>query len=74
MFSLALITIGTGAAMWALAQLVMKNPPTALWGVPVCALVLAVMWGFSAAGQRLAGDEMRAMRLAVEGAVKLEGG
>jgi hypothetical protein len=52
--SLTLITIGTGAAMW---------------GVAACVLVLAAMWSVSAAGQRLAADEMRRMRLAIDRAL-----
>lgn len=68
--SLALLTIGLGAAMWGVAQLMMENPPTALWAVAACVVVFTLMWSVSAAGQRLAADEMHAMKSAVERAVK----
>lgn len=68
--SIALLTIGLGAAMWGVAQLMMQNPPTALWAVAACVVVFALMWSVSAAGQRLATDEMQAMKAAVEQALQ----
>jgi len=68
--SLALITIGVGAAMWGVAQLMMEDRPTALWVIAACVLVFAAMWSISAAGQRLAADEMQAMKSAVEQALQ----
>lgn len=64
--SLALLTTALIAVMWATAELMLGEPPLALWVVPVCVLVLAVMWGISAAGQRLARAEMAEMQAAVE--------
>lgn len=68
--SLAIITTMIGAAMWGLAQVITENPPTALWVVPIGVLALVVMWALSAAGQRLAADEMHAMRNAIESAIQ----
>lgn len=67
--SLALFTIAFVALMWGCAELVMRKPPHALWVIPACFAVLIVMWLISAAGQRLAADEMARMRDAVERAV-----
>ncbi len=64
--SLSLITIAAGAATWGAAELLMNKPPLALWAVPVCAIALAGMWLVSAAGQRLARDEMTEMQACVE--------
>ncbi|MEL7473925.1 MAG: hypothetical protein AAGK04_11465 [Planctomycetota bacterium] len=60
--SLALVTIAFGAAMWGVAELLVRSPPRALLVIPVCLVVLVAMWLFSAAGQRLARDEMAAMQ------------
>ncbi|MFG0306555.1 MAG: hypothetical protein ACF8Q5_10140 [Phycisphaerales bacterium JB040] len=67
--SLALLTIIFGAAMWATAELMLDRPPHALWVIPACLLVLALMWTASALGQRLAADEMADMRRAIEHAI-----
>lgn len=66
---LALLTIVLGAAMWGLAELSLKQRPTALLFIPASVAVGAVMFAASAVGQRLAGPEMDAMRAAVEGVV-----
>jgi len=59
--SLALLTIGFGAAMWGAAEMLTGQPPWALLVIPACLLVLVLMWLFSAAGQRLARERMDAM-------------
>ena len=64
--SLALVTIIVAAAMWGVIQLMMDRWPTAMLLVPACVAVMAMMWAVSAAGQRLAADEMARMRDAVE--------
>ena len=72
--SLALVTLSAGAAMWAAAQWTMGRPMAALWVIPACAAVLVVMWGVSAAGQRLAVEEIAEMWAAVQEAVGGSGG
>ena len=64
--SLAIITTALGALIWASAQLMLSSPPHALWIIPVCFALLAVMWAISAAGQRLAATEMKRMRQEIE--------
>jgi len=59
--SLSLVTIIVGALVWAFAEFTLGRPPHALWAVPVCVVVLGVMWSLSAAGQRLAAGEMDAL-------------
>ncbi len=68
--SLALFTIAFVALMWGCAELVMRKTPIALWVIPACFLVLVVMWLISAAGQKLATDEMTRMHQAVEAVVR----
>jgi len=68
--SLTLITTAFGAGMWGVAEIALKEPPLALWIIPVCAAVLALMWWASAVGQRLARDQMDRMRAAVDSALK----
>lgn len=68
--SLALLTTAFGALVWGAAQLLMHKPPHALWVIPVCFGVLIAMWLLSAAGQRLAADDMARMRAAVEDVVR----
>ncbi len=67
--SLSLFTIAAIAATWAGAELLMNKPPMALWAIPICVAVLITMWLISAAGQRLAHDEMVEMQQLVESAV-----
>lgn len=68
--SLALLTIGFGAAMWGVAEMLVREPPRALLVIPVCLVALVVMWAVSATGQRLARGEMDAMREAVQGVLR----
>ena len=68
--SLALLTTAAGAAMWGAAEIALKRPPLAFWIIPACVAVLALMWWVSAIGQRLAHEQMDAMRAAVEAALK----
>jgi hypothetical protein len=70
LISLALITVASGAAMWALAQLIMHRPPHALWVIPACLAALVLLWAASAAGQRLARHDMHAMWAAVLAAAR----
>jgi hypothetical protein len=67
--TLALLTVTVSALVWGGAQLQLGGPPHAFWAVPVCVLVLIVMWTISAAGQRLAREEMGAMWEGVERAL-----
>jgi len=67
--SLALVTVIVSAGVWGLVQLMMEQWPTAMLAVPVCVGVMAVMWGVSAAGQRLAAAEMGRMREEIEAVV-----
>ncbi len=67
--SLSLLTIAAGAAVWGVAEMMMNHPPRAFWGVPIALVVLVAMWAISAAGQKLAHDEMVEIQHAVEAAL-----
>lgn len=67
--SLSLLTIAAGAVVWGVAEMMMGHPPRAFWGVPIALVVLVVMWAVSAAGQRLAHDEMVEIQQAIEEAL-----
>lgn len=63
---LSLLTISLGAAMWGSAELVLGRTPWSLLFIPACiAIGLAMLWA-SLLGQRLARDEMAAMRRALD--------
>lgn len=64
--SLAIVTSAGVGLIWACAQVMLDQPPTAAWSVLVGAVLLVLLWAFSAAGQRLAAREMQQMRDAVE--------
>ena len=59
---LALGTVALGAGMWALAQLMLEQAPLALLFVPACGAVGGALYWVSFLGQRLAADEMTALR------------
>ena len=67
--SLSLFTIAAIAVTWAGAELLMNKPPMALWAIPICVVILIGMWLISAAGQRLAHDEIAEMQELVKAAL-----
>lgn len=69
---LSLVTISFMAAMWGLAQLVLNRTPWAFAFIPVCVAIAAVLFWFSALGQRLAKAEMDTMHAAIRDVLGLE--
>jgi len=65
-------TLGMFAACFVCAQLMLKNPPTALWVLGLCMLVVGGVWAAARIGQHLARDQMMdlhdTIRHAVSGA------
>lgn len=62
---LSLLTISLGAAMWGSAEIVLGRTPWSLLFIPACVVIGLVMLWASFLGQRLARDEMDAMRRAL---------
>lgn len=63
---LSLIVIAFFALMWAGAQLTLGHAPHAAWIALLCGLFVALLWWVSLAGQRLAYEQMFALRTDLE--------
>ncbi len=63
---LALLTTAFFAAMFGVAQLMLKHPPHALWVTAGGVLGSLLVWWASWLGHRIAHDQMHALRDAVE--------
>ena len=64
---LALACIGTGAACYGGAQMIMNETPWAFVGVPVALALAAFTYGAAFIGQGLGGEDMYTLRTFVEG-------
>lgn len=62
---IALFTLGLFAAVWAMAQVMLEGPPTALWVVLLTVVIAAAMLVSARIGQGLALDQMARLREAV---------
>ncbi len=60
-----LVTAGTFAALWGATQILLEQPPLALWIALGCGLVMGLMIWASRIGQRLAHDQMARMKAMV---------
>lgn len=66
---IALATIALFALSFGISQVVLDQPPVALWLVPVCLGAAAAMYASALVGQRLAADQMHELKQAVEHAL-----
>lgn len=60
-----------GLAGFGYAQWVAEQPPTALWGLPVCLIGVGLLYGLAFIGQGLTSKQMCAMRAFVKEAVQV---
>ncbi len=67
----ALGVIACFAAVWGASQYVLDAAPTALWALPVVAVLGLALWLATRTGQGLAGEEMGELRRVVEGCLGL---
>jgi hypothetical protein len=70
---LALACIGTGAACYGGAQLIMKETPWAFVGVPIVLALAAFTYGAAFIGQGLGSEDMYTLRRFVEGVADTAG-
>jgi hypothetical protein len=70
---LALACIGTGAACYGGAQLIMKETPWAFVGVPIALALAAFTYGAAFIGQGLGSEDMYTLRRFVEGVADTAG-
>lgn len=66
---LALIVLALFAGVWGLSQWMIDQRPTALWAALGCCVVMGLLWWSAQVGQRLAREQMEALREAVDGVV-----
>ena len=59
-----------GLTFFGLSQWIATQSPTALWGLPVCAVLAAALFGLGFVGKGLTGQQMAAMRCFVVDAAR----
>lgn len=59
-----------GLAFFGFSQWVAEQPPTALWGIPVCLVGIGLLYGLAFIGQGMTSRQMCAMRAFVNQAVQ----
>ncbi|MEZ5974187.1 MAG: hypothetical protein R3F33_08615 [Planctomycetota bacterium] len=69
---LALGTISMFATIFAVSQWMLDTQPSALWALPICALIAATIWTATRIGQGMARQEMVDLQAAVEAALERE--
>lgn len=68
---LALATLIVFAAVFGYAQFAIERPPSALLVIPACLAIAGGMWVASLVGQRLAREQIEALRGAIAGVLDL---
>ncbi len=63
----SLFVIAAFAAVWGMSQWMLDSRPTALWIALVCAILVVLLWWSAQIGQRLAREQMHAIKDAVNG-------
>ena len=67
----ALGVIACFAAVWGTSQWVLNAPPTALWILPLAAVLALALWVATRMGQGLAAEEMQQLRAVIEESLSL---
>lgn len=62
----SLIVIACFAGVWGMSQRMLQQKPTALWVGLVCVLIVGLLWWAAQMGQRLAREQMRTIKDAVQ--------
>lgn len=68
----ALGVIACFASVWGASQWVLEASPTALWALPIVAVLALALWLATRTGQGLAAEEMGELRRVVETCLDLE--
>lgn len=66
----SLIVVACFAGIWGMSQWMLDARPTALWASVVCAVLVGLLWWSAQVGQKLAREQMGALREAVGGVIE----